>query len=362
MGISQSVVEWSNEVKTKIEWTNGGHTWNPIKARLREAVSIQTHAGLKVIPAGKVGYHCERISPGCGDGTGGGCYAECGNCRTLPSWGTGLAYNVPNRDKVEIFVDQKVLLEPSRWKTPQTAFVCSMTDLFADFVTDAMIDDVMGTIAYNSRHRFQILTKRHDRMRDYMSTMMALTPQQRALRVMRSRGWIIPSDSPASLEWPPANCWIGVSAENDRYWRERVSALCDTPAAFRFVSVEPYIGRIEPESMRSLLSTGKISLVIFGGESGRRSRPLDVDWIREGIRICREQGVMPFVKQLGAAPMQHKDKWLADPWTGASWDKRVPEDFRLLSLGDHKGGDMSEWPIDLRVRVMPDMDEVEVAW
>ena len=127
-------------MKTKIEWTNGGHTWNPIKARLKADTLVKlANGGSRLVPAGKVGYYCQRISPGCE-----ACYAEAMNGRMLPSWGTGLDYTVPNLDKVEIFLDEDVLMHPLKWKKPTTAFVCSMTDWCADFVTDEMRDRMMA--------------------------------------------------------------------------------------------------------------------------------------------------------------------------------------------------------------------------
>ncbi len=156
--------------KTSIEWTDV--SWNPIRARLREDNNMSKDSSLrfKVIPADKWGYHCERVSPGCKN-----CYACSMNGRTFPAWGTGLDYTVSNREKVEIFLDEKVLLEPLRWKKPRKVFVCSMTDLFAPFVTNAMRDQIFGIMAVCRQHMFQILTKRAELMHFYFQFVPDIT-------------------------------------------------------------------------------------------------------------------------------------------------------------------------------------------
>src|SRR5579863_1317613 len=106
---------------SKIEWTDA--TWNPLRAR---------------DATGKIGWHCEKVSEACHF-----CYAEGFNKRL----GTGLEYKPGHRDALEIFLDEKMLTTPLRWKKPRMIFVCSMTDLFADFVTDEMIDRVFAVMA-----------------------------------------------------------------------------------------------------------------------------------------------------------------------------------------------------------------------
>lgn len=102
------------------------------------------------------------------------------------------------------------------------------------------------------------------------------------------------------------NVWLGVSAENQEYWDKRVPVLLSIPAARRFVSVEPMLGPINMESGLEQFHTldpmmnrnpAPIHWVIFGGESGPRARPCNVDWIRDGVRQCKEAGVATFVKQ-----------------------------------------------------------------
>src|SRR5271166_1922369 len=90
---------------TSIAWTN--KSWNPIKARTLTPTMLDNG---RTIPAGKVGWYCEKVSAGCAH-----CYAETFNERALPNGGTGMLYIIQNRPRVEIFLDEKVLLEPLEW-------------------------------------------------------------------------------------------------------------------------------------------------------------------------------------------------------------------------------------------------------
>src|SRR5258708_16196189 len=123
--------------RSAIEWTDA--TWTPIRAR-----------------TDNVGWHCEHVSEGCRN-----CYAEGINRRL----GTGLSFKPAL--KPALFLDEKMLLAPLKWKKPRTIFVCSMTDLFADFVRDEWIDRMFAVMALCPQHRFQVLTKRAQRMREY---------------------------------------------------------------------------------------------------------------------------------------------------------------------------------------------------
>lgn len=313
--------------KTTIEWTNRdgpGHTWNPIKARLKEPVEIHTSNGLKIIPAGKVGYHCEHVSPGCVH-----CYAETMNGRCLPAWGTGLKFNVPNREKVETFIDEKVLLEPFGWKKGTTAFVCSMTDLFADFVPDAMIERVCEVIALCPHVTFQALTKRSERLVEFFTEEFRWAYIEGQAQKLYSE--MRPEEDHESISmWlavhgPLKNLWLGVSVE-DKARKNRIDSLRQVPAAVRFVSFEPLL-----EDLGELDLTG-ISWAIWGGESGPGARPLDVQWIRNGMTQANRYETKNFVKQLGA---------------------HVIQDGERRRKANKKGADMHEWPHDIRVREFP---------
>jgi protein gp37 len=286
--------------RSTIEWTDS--TWNPIRAR---------H-----LATGKIGWHCEHVSEGCRN-----CYAEGINRRL----GTGLDFKPGHRAAVEVFLDEKMLLAPLRWKTPRRIFVNSMTDTFADFVTDAMIDNMFAVMALCPQHQFQVLTKRAERMREYMNRLAAMMIDFNALRVSaigratcavsRSAGHAYPGN--ALFEWcdnsksaaenpgivrrtvgfPPRNVWLGVSAEDQATFEERRQPLRDTPAAVRFLSLEPLLGPIDATHA---LATGLYHWVIVGGESGPHARPMHPDWVRSLRDQCAAAGVPYFFKQWGA--------------------------------------------------------------
>src|SRR5579885_46793 len=218
--------------RTKIEWT--GRTWNPLRARLKRDMEIRTAKSLKVIPSGTWGYHCERVSPGCKN-----CYACTMNGRTLPAWGTGLDYTVPNRELVEIYLDEAELIKPLSWK-PGFTFPCSMTDMFADFVPDEL--------ALAKDQTFQVLTKRAARLlrwsrRNEWSCDIPGT----CITFEREGNLLLDSHYPSREHriWPLSNVWLGVSVENQQYADERIPLLLQTPAAVRFVSYEPALGLVD---------------------------------------------------------------------------------------------------------------------
>jgi protein gp37 len=158
---------------------------------------------------------------------------------------------------------------------------------------------------------------------------------------------------------PWDNVWLGVSVENDR-WYGRIDALCRVPAALRFLSCEPLLGPLDLRPWLGGLATclrcgerqpagrkfcrgcrkslagsrrdDQVGWVIVGGESGNGARPAEVEWARGVVGQCREAKVPVFVKQLGARPL------------GGGL---------ALKLADRKGGDLEEWPADLRVRQFP---------
>jgi protein gp37 len=197
---------------TAIEWTD--ETWNPIRA------SSPEHGN---------GWHCERVSEGCRN-----CYAEVIN---RDRFGTGLAYTRPNRDRVEISSWRTTLGAPLRWRKPRRIFVCSMTDLFGEWVPFELIDWVFAVMALAPQHTYQVLTKRPERMREYL---------------VGRRDWAIP------------NLWLGVSVEDQVAAESRIPVLLDTPAAVRFLSCEPLLG---PVDLEPWLATGLLHWVICGGES-----------------------------------------------------------------------------------------------
>lgn len=142
----------ADQRKGGIAWTD--ETWSPVRARL---IEIQDDGSGKE----RIGWHCEKVSPACAN-----CYAEALNLRL----GTGRRYHADeyhdpkntlyrNGDS-KVFLDEKLLLAPLHWKRPRRIFLSSMTDIFADFVTDEMLDRIFAVMALCPQHTFQCLTKR----------------------------------------------------------------------------------------------------------------------------------------------------------------------------------------------------------
>jgi len=135
------------------------------------------------------------------------------------------------------------------------------------------------------------------------------------------------------------NVWPGVTAEEQLMADERIHLLFQTPAAVRFVCVEPMLGPIDLHLGKSR----KPAWVVVGGESGPNARPCRVEWIRDAVRQCREAGVACYVKQLGRYA-------ILDP----RFRRDLPGGAQRRLL-DPKGAWMDEWPEDLRVREFPEV-------
>jgi protein gp37 len=357
-------------VVSKIEWTE--KTWNPIRARLRTDVPMPTKQHpLRVLRAGVWGYHCERVSPGCQN-----CYAEAMNGRMLPAWGTGLGYTIPNREKVEIYLDEEELQAPLKWRKPTMVFPCSMTDLFGEWVPDTMLERIWAVMAMCDRHTFQVLTKRADRL-DWIPRQIGMAASLLEDHVEEFLG-----EYAALANWPLPNVWLGVSVEDQQRADERIAHLLQTPAALRWVSYEPALGPVDfsaishdgrpcSEDQKGLNAlTGEfryyreddgepcsdwdagLDWIVIGGESGSGARPFDLAWAHQTIGDCAAAGVPCFVKQLGALPVigaeENLHEWpkhvIRDVWSGG--DK--------VRLRHRKGGDPEEWHPALRVRQMPE--------
>lgn len=275
--------------KSKIQWTDA--TWNPITG-------------------------CSVVSPGCTN-----CYAmKLAGTRMRHHWSRKGLTDDSKAGPVwngEVRLNEEWLDQPLRWRKPRMVFVCAHGDLFHKSVPDEWIEDVFDVMNKAHWHRFQVLTKRPERMREFMS----------------------------HAPWPLPNVWLGVSVEDQQRADERIPHLLATPAAKRFVSYEPALGPVNFWSDANYPLPGGgtgsafdwgngVNWIIVGGESGPGARPFDIAWVRSTIEQCRAAGVSCFVKQLGQNPVH--------PWGGS------------IHLSNPKGDDMAEWPDDLRVREMPD--------
>ena len=302
--------------RTAIQWTDA--TWTPIRARHRAT--------------GKIGWHCEHASEGCRF-----CYAETFNRDRL---GTGLAFKPGHLPDVEIFLDEKMLLQPLRWKRPRMIFVCSMTDLFGAWVPDAMIDRVFAVMALCPQHVFQLLTKRSARMRAYLAgenPLERLSPEAagdfegKLAAPFRPYGNIYSLYLDAPL--PLRNVWLGVSTEDQRAFDDRGADLAITPAAKRFISYEPALGPLNL-SFRTDRIEFPFDWVICGGESGPNARPMHPQWARDIRDQCAAAGVPFHFKQRGAW------SWLQD--SKGEW----PTDAGSLIRLNADGGRTDDgWPM-----------------
>lgn len=314
---------------TNIEWT--GESWNPIRARLRSD------------PA-RTGWHCEHVSPGCEH-----CYAETQNRAQRFDLGTGLAYKPGHRKDVEVYLDQAALLKPLGWRKPRTIFVCSMTDLFGDFVDDHMIDRVFAVMALCPQHTFQVLTKRSARMREFFqestgwrARIAELLDELKPSPLWNGnvyQGWQDLHGRPDGLP----NVWLGVSVEDQQRADERIPDLLATPAAIRWISAEPLLGPVQiaeylPNELWNDLPSWKqpeLDWVVVGGESGKAARPMHPDWARRLRDQCAAAAVPFFFKQWGEWAPRHswgERRMVAIDAKG----NKVPDDVVPQDVGGHR--------------------------
>jgi protein gp37 len=338
--------------KTSIEWTD--YNWNFLRG-------------------------CSRVSEGCRN-----CYAESVAARfsgfddkgkELPYFGLAEMVNGKPRWTGEIKFLEDVLLQPLRWTKPRKVFVNSMSDLFHEKVTDEMLDKAFAVMALTPQHTYQILTKRPERMKAYLSK------HDVGLR------WAVATDT-FTISWDKAdfrrmvgpgtavewtrnglpNVWLGVSVEDQKTANERIPLLLQTPAAVRWVSAEPLLDAINlhrlagdqfgwgrTDALNGLyyvranaLEYGcewetkrlpRLDWVVVGGESGPRARETQLFDIRGIVDQCQTFNVPVFVKQLGAKVLGR--------------DCEHGRKGEACSYVNKKGGDIDEWPEDLRIREFP---------
>lgn len=329
--------------KTGIQWTN--YTLQLVRFRSKLT--------------GRVLNWCHKISAGCQF-----CYAE----RVTVGWpglhGRQHSYTAAGGELVEPFLDRDALRELVTTRRRGMVFVEDMSDLFGDWVPDAWLAECFSAFAA-SPLTIQVLTKRAERMSQWLEW-----ASQRGLGRGLGGSRIAPygwkdsgTDELRARAWPLPNVWLGVSVEDQQRADERIPDLLATPAAVRFLSVEPMLGPIRfPTRIwaGAVAGHGDLHWCIVGGESGPKARPCNVAWIRSIRDQCRAAGVACFVKQVGSWPViDRKDDRMCTciggcngrGSLGVGWGCAL-ENGRL-NIKDSHGGDPEEWPVDLRVRELP---------
>ena len=253
-------------VISRIEWTDA--TWNPVTG-------------------------CTKVSPGCKH-----CYAE-----TIAERFRGVKGH-PYEQGFDLRLWPDRIRLPLAWKKPRRIFVNSMSDLFHENVTFDFIDDVFSTMRDAPRHQFQVLTKRADRMAEYITRW--------------TKKWGL-------LKEVSPHIWLGTSVETQKYVF-RADLVSKLPAAVRFLSCEPLLG---PLDLSELLGSELINWVIVGGESGRGARPMSLGWVRSIQEQCDATATPFFFKQWGGTNKKANGRLLGD----RTWDEFPEKTASLFAEG-----------------------------
>lgn len=301
---------------------------------------------------------CTRVSPGCD-----ACYAigtawmrsSNPNPKIAAAF-VGLTVKTPDgidwTGRVNLLPDR--LREPLTVRKPQKWFVNSLSDVFHEGVPREFLVQVFAVMAAAHWHVFQVATKRHARMRALLSD-----PKFAAEVREKHAEYARPGSPP--FTWPLPGLWLGVSAENRKWWEIRTTALLDTPAVIRWVSAEPLleelcldmcdwtppgeegfpgthnpltgewwpaIGDPDEEYANRVTGLPKINWIVIGGESGGHARPCDLKWIRSMRDQCQHAGTALWIKQTGTVAARQ---------------------FGIVGKGD----DLGDLPEDLRIRAFP---------
>ena len=217
-------------LNSHIEWTDA--TWNPVRG-------------------------CTKISPGCKH-----CYAQ-----TFAERFRGVKGH-PYEQGFDLRLLPEKLTEPFNWRSPKLVFVNSMSDLFQPGVPDEYIEAVSRVMVQASWHTYQVLTKRAEKLSELLRGKLRFAALQKHI-------------------------WWGVSVEDRKYGLPRIQRLQDSPAAVRFLSIEPLLEDLGE------LDLSNISWVIVGGESGPGARPIQKEWVISIREQCKDAGVPFFFKQWG---------------------------------------------------------------
>jgi protein gp37 len=278
-----------------------------------------------------VKWACAKVSPGCAH-----CYSEA----LAKRWNRGADYNAGEIAKLTPFLDEKELRRMLTYKlaTGKRCFVGDMTDVFGEWIPDELLDRLFAVFALRGSVTWQVLTKRAERMRDYMGeASRARRIVNQAIQIAgdidgRPEGGLLQ----AAFEfeelvargkyWPLPNVWLGVSVEDQTSADERVYHLLGALAVVRFISAEPLLNEINLSDIQPMrgkktvlqplihwdecnalrgevvrdrmgFDCNRLDWVIVGGESGSRFRDSGVGPILGIARQCQRDNVPVFVKQ-----------------------------------------------------------------
>lgn len=260
--------------ETQIEWTDA--TWNPV-------------AGCSIISAGCT--HCYAMEM----------------AKRLEAMGADKYAGLTRRSGKRVIwngvvrEDRKALLIPYKWKKSRKIFVNSMSDLFHEGVHDDFIAAVWKVMEDTPHHNYQILTKRPERMAEFV--------QKKIKKIL-------------------PNVWLGTSVENADVV-SRVDHLRSVPARIRFISFEPLIGAV------GRVDLSDIQWAIVGGESGKSARPIREEWIDDIHAQCADSGTAFFFKQWGTWGKDNKrrsKKANGREYRGRTWDE-MPGNLSGVSAG-----------------------------
>lgn len=284
---------------------------------------------------------CQHISPGCKH-----CYAEeyvgrVSQAKQIANtWGVG----------PRVRTGQKNWNQPKKWDLVAKAagerhrvFCASLSDVFEQRAELApWRTDLFALIRQTPHLDWLLLTKRPASIMPFV---------ENAVQHARHGTYAVPRNDEPLAAWledwlvgnAPHNVWLGTTVEDQRRADERIPKLLAAPARVHFLSCEPLLERVTLP-----VDTDEIDWLIVGGESGGLARPFALEWARYLVKQCRERGIAPFVKQLGAKPVAP----VTEGGGVALGSELKPVAMKLVDIA---GGDPAEWPEDLRIREFPEV-------
>lgn len=323
---------------------------------------------------------CTKVSPGCAH-----CYAEARNRRfgagTPPNWGpcaprrrtSELTWSLPkrwNKKAARSFANYAKYaakyghLEPHKRPHRPLVFCASLADWLDHEVYVDWRVDLLELIRKTPNLDWLLLTKRPGDFFAMLDVAQGCARDHSRLELAKFLcDWTYGS--------PPGNVWIGTTVEDQQRAEERIPELLKIPAKFRFLSVEPMLEAVDLNLMSHLGPVVRVNetyskqdclihWVICGGESGPQARPFCVEWAWDLALQCRAAGVPFFMKQLGAKPRTTNANALDWPehvrFHDLHWNPGAAAAAEVF-IHDRKGGDLAEFPTELRIRQFPKVEE-----